>query len=106
MHFDQKNLGGYASLLLSWAYHRIHACRPHGNFDEMRSRGFRQPRDSFGPRVRMWQMILNRIDHRGVEWTPYDALAVQAIVPGEVAASHPYWGLVCLFLCFAIVEWH
>ncbi|MED6179985.1 hypothetical protein PIB30_006102 [Stylosanthes scabra] len=78
VNFKQKNLGGCASLLLSWAYHRIHACRPHGNFDEMRFplverwRGFRQPRDSFGPRVRMWRMILNNVDHQGGkdEWYP------------------------------------
>ncbi|MED6177713.1 hypothetical protein PIB30_100677 [Stylosanthes scabra] len=70
-----------------------------------RSSGFRQPRDSIGPRVRMWRMILNGIDHF-VEWTPYDALEVQAIIPGEVAASHPSWRLVCPLLCFAIVEWH
>ncbi|MED6222759.1 hypothetical protein PIB30_067491 [Stylosanthes scabra] len=91
VNFEQRNLGGCASLLLSWAYHRIHACRPQGNFDETRfplverSRGFRMPRDPLGPRV--WGMILNGIDHRGisvsVEWTPYDAPAVQAIVPGE-----------------------
>ncbi|MED6211232.1 hypothetical protein PIB30_071773 [Stylosanthes scabra] len=68
--------------------------------------GLRMARDSLGPRVRMWRMILNGIDHQGVECTPYDAPAVQAIVLGDVAASHLSWGLVCLLLCFAIVEWH
>ncbi|MED6112107.1 hypothetical protein PIB30_058712 [Stylosanthes scabra] len=90
VNFKQKNLGGCASLLLSWAYYRIHACRPHGNFDEMRF--------PLVERVRMWRMILNGVDHRGVEWMPYDDQAVQAIVPGEVAASHPSWALVCSLL--------
>ncbi|MED6227441.1 hypothetical protein PIB30_113536 [Stylosanthes scabra] len=61
-------------------------------------------RDSLVPRTWMWRMILNSIDHRGVEWIPYDSPVLQAIVPGDVPASHPSWGLVCLLLCFAIVE--
>ncbi|MED6186505.1 hypothetical protein PIB30_067380 [Stylosanthes scabra] len=36
VHFEQRNLGGCASLLLSWAYHRIVPCRPLGDFDEPR----------------------------------------------------------------------
>ncbi|MED6221719.1 hypothetical protein PIB30_057509 [Stylosanthes scabra] len=63
-------------------------------------------RDSLAPRVRMWRMVLNGVDHRAVEWTPYEDPFVHAVVPGDVVASHQWWGIVCPLLCFAIVEWH
>ncbi|MED6190165.1 hypothetical protein PIB30_103036, partial [Stylosanthes scabra] len=67
-------------------------------------RGLRMTRDSLAPRVRMWRMILNIIDHRKVD--PYDDPVLHAVVPEDVVASHPSWGIVCLLLCFVIVEWH
>ncbi|MED6128883.1 hypothetical protein PIB30_102425, partial [Stylosanthes scabra] len=69
VHFEQRNLGGCASLLLSWAYDRIHACRPQGDFDEPRFllverwRGLHMAHDLFAPRVRIWRMVLNDINH-------------------------------------------
>ncbi|MED6160748.1 hypothetical protein PIB30_054274 [Stylosanthes scabra] len=86
VHYEQRNLGGCASLLLSWAYHRIHAYRPQGDFDELRFpmverwRGLSMARDLLGPRVQMWRMILNGINHLGVEWTPYNDPQSQDIV--------------------------
>ncbi|MED6139833.1 hypothetical protein PIB30_087663 [Stylosanthes scabra] len=61
-------------------------------------------RDSLAPRVRMWRMVLNGIDYRA--WTPYDDPVLHAVVPGDVVASHPSWGIVFPLLCFAIVKWH
>ncbi|MED6134095.1 hypothetical protein PIB30_034213 [Stylosanthes scabra] len=109
---SKGTLGGCASLLLSWAYYCIHACRPQGDFDEVRFplverwRGLYMARDSLDARIRMSRMILNGNNHRGVEWTPYDDPEFQGIVPGDVTASHPTWGLVCLLLCFVIIKWH
>ncbi|MED6111363.1 hypothetical protein PIB30_051666 [Stylosanthes scabra] len=42
---------GYARFLLSWAYHRIHAYRPQGDFDESRFHWSRGPdvADDFEP---------------------------------------------------------
>ncbi|MED6108229.1 hypothetical protein PIB30_021685 [Stylosanthes scabra] len=85
-HFEAQNLGGCATLLLSWAYYRIGLCRPQGDYDELRFpliegwRGYVVGTDSLGPRVRMWRMCLNGVEHEGA--------------------------LVRPLLCFAIIEWH
>ncbi|MED6184070.1 hypothetical protein PIB30_043835 [Stylosanthes scabra] len=111
-HFEAQNLGGCATLLLSWAYYRIGVCRPQGDFDELRFplierwRSYVVRTDSLGPRVRMWRIYLNGVDHAGVNWTPYADPNLEAIVPPDVIAFHPSWALVCPLLCFAIVEWH
>ncbi|MED6132436.1 hypothetical protein PIB30_019035 [Stylosanthes scabra] len=100
VHYEQKNLGRCASLLRLRAYHHIHIYHPQGEFAELRFplverwMGLYMARDSLGPRVQMWRMVLNGIHHR------------EGIVPSDVSASHPSWRLVCLLLCFAIVEWH
>ncbi|MED6184339.1 hypothetical protein PIB30_046495 [Stylosanthes scabra] len=76
-HFEEQNLGECATLLLSWAYYRIGVCRPQGDFDELRFplierwRGYVVGTDSLGPRVRMWRIYLNGVDHTGVNWTSY-----------------------------------
>ncbi|MED6223189.1 hypothetical protein PIB30_071548 [Stylosanthes scabra] len=103
---------GYISSRGTLAAVPIYYCRGHiivsmpvilrGDFDEQRFpllknhwwRGLRMARDSLGPRVRMWRMVLNGINHRAVEWTPYDYPVLQAIVPSDFAASHPFWGLL------------
>ncbi|MED6168737.1 hypothetical protein PIB30_014426, partial [Stylosanthes scabra] len=41
-----------------------------------------------------------------VVWTPYEDPFMRAVVPGDVVASHEWWGIVCLLLCFSIIEWH
>ncbi|MED6207229.1 hypothetical protein PIB30_033823 [Stylosanthes scabra] len=76
-HWEAQNLGGCATLLLSWAYYRIDVCRPQGDYDELRFplierwMGYEVGMDSLGPRVRMWRMYLNGVDHAMVNWTPY-----------------------------------
>ncbi|MED6147377.1 hypothetical protein PIB30_043518 [Stylosanthes scabra] len=80
------NVSGCATLLLSWAYYRIGVCRPQGDFDELRFplverwRGYVVGMDSLEPRVRMWRMIFNGVDHAGVNWTPYADPNLEAIV--------------------------
>ncbi|MED6196980.1 hypothetical protein PIB30_052392 [Stylosanthes scabra] len=58
-----------------------------GDFDELRFplierwRGYVVGTDSLGPRVRMWRMFLNGVDHVGVNWTPYVDSNLEATVP-------------------------
>ncbi|MED6187966.1 hypothetical protein PIB30_081454 [Stylosanthes scabra] len=63
--WGQRNLVGCMTLLLSWAYHRIPACRPVG-FEQRhfpvaeRWIGYEPPRDREETRLRDWRRILNR----------------------------------------------
>ncbi|MED6188613.1 hypothetical protein PIB30_087544 [Stylosanthes scabra] len=64
------------TLLLSWAYHRILACRPDG-FEQRhfplaeRWIGYEPPQDREETRLRGWRRILNRLGIADVVWTPY-----------------------------------
>ncbi|MED6205800.1 hypothetical protein PIB30_021086 [Stylosanthes scabra] len=69
-------------------------------------RGYEVGTNSLGPRVRMWRMFLNGVDHAGVNCTPYADPDLEVVVPPDVIPSQPSWALVCPLLCFAIVECH
>ncbi|MED6199481.1 hypothetical protein PIB30_076294 [Stylosanthes scabra] len=76
--WGQRNLGGCMTLLLSWAYHRIPACRPDG-FEQRhfplaeRWIGYEPPRDREETRLRGWRGVLNRLGIADV--TTYSAMA-------------------------------
>ncbi|MED6225657.1 hypothetical protein PIB30_095731 [Stylosanthes scabra] len=99
------------TLLLSWAYHRIPACRPDG-FEQRhfslaeRWIGYEPPRDREETRLRGWRRTLNRLGITDVVWTPYADPLLQPLIPPWLAQSIGTWHVVCPLLCFPIVEWH
>ncbi|RYR01477.1 hypothetical protein Ahy_B06g080349 [Arachis hypogaea] len=102
------NLGGYVSLLLSWAYHRIPLLRPDG-FDTRRFPlverwvQYRPDNARDERRLRHYRCILNGI---GMLYTPYADPQLQGIVLHAFAESDHTAAVVWPLLCFAIVEWH
>ncbi|MED6210898.1 hypothetical protein PIB30_068438 [Stylosanthes scabra] len=99
------------TLLLSWAYHRIPACRPDG-FEQRHFPlaekwiGYEPPRDREETRLRGWRRILNRLGIADVVWTPYADPLLQPIIPPWLVQSISTCHVVCPLLCFPIVEWH
>ncbi|MED6152346.1 hypothetical protein PIB30_091046 [Stylosanthes scabra] len=90
--WGQRNLGGCMTLLLSWAYHRIPACRPDG-FEQRhfplaeRWIGYEPPRDCEETRLRGWRRMLNRLGIADVVWTPYADSLLQPLIPPWLAQS-------------------
>ncbi|MED6215472.1 hypothetical protein PIB30_113991, partial [Stylosanthes scabra] len=109
--WGQRNLGGCMTLLLSWAYHRIPACRPDG-FEQRhfpvaeRWIGYEPPRDREETRLRGWRRTLNRVGITDVVWTPYADPLLRPLIPPWLAQCIGTWHVVCPLLCFPIVEWH
>ncbi|MED6188215.1 hypothetical protein PIB30_083960 [Stylosanthes scabra] len=105
----QRNLGGCMTLLLSWAYHRIPACRPVG-FEQRhfpvveRWIGYEPPRNREETRLRGWRWILNRLGITDVVWTPYADPLLQPVIPPWLVQSIGTWHVACPLLCFPIVE--
>ncbi|MED6124665.1 hypothetical protein PIB30_061134 [Stylosanthes scabra] len=97
--------------LLSWAYHRIPACRCVG-FEQRyfplakRWIGYEPPRDREETKLRGWRRILNRLGIADVVWTPYADPLLQPIIPPWLVQSIGTWHVVCPLFCFPIVEWH
>ncbi|MED6200258.1 hypothetical protein PIB30_083324 [Stylosanthes scabra] len=94
--WGQRNLGGCMTLLLSWAYHRIPACRPDG-FEQRhfplaeRWIGYEPPRDREETRLRGWRRVLNRLGIADVVWTPYADLLLQPLIPPWLVQSIGTW---------------
>ncbi|MED6175955.1 hypothetical protein PIB30_083237 [Stylosanthes scabra] len=84
------------TLLLSWAYHRIPACRPVG-FEQRhflvaeRWIGYEPPRDREETKLRGWRRILNRLGITDVVWTPYADPLLQPIIPPWLVQSIGTW---------------
>ncbi|KAL4366040.1 hypothetical protein AHAS_Ahas07G0166300 [Arachis hypogaea] len=97
MEHGQRNLGGYVSLMLSWAYHHIPLVRPNG-FDARRF--------PLVERLRQYRHTLNGIGMLNVEWTLYADPQLVGHVPPAIAEADASAVVVCPLLCFAIVEWH
>ncbi|MED6127687.1 hypothetical protein PIB30_090394 [Stylosanthes scabra] len=87
------------TLLLSWACHRIPACRPDG-FEQRhfplaeRWIGYEPPRDREETRLRGWRRILNRLGITDVVWTPYADPLLQLIIPPWLVQSIDTWHVV------------
>ncbi|MED6172846.1 hypothetical protein PIB30_053732 [Stylosanthes scabra] len=87
-HWEAQNLGGCATLLLSWAYYRIGLCRPQGDYDELRF-----------PLIERWRGYVVGTDSLGqrVNWTPYADPRVEAIVPQTLLhlTLLEHWSVLC-----------
>ncbi|XP_057755254.1 putative disease resistance protein RGA3 isoform X2 [Arachis stenosperma] len=102
--FDQSNIGGCGALLLSWIYHHVPMCRPNG-YDQRRIfplakrwAGYKVKNDGEGLKLRYWRQVF--------EWTPYNDVHIQHLIPQEIYHDALSWSSVCPLLCFSIVEWH
>ncbi|MED6209476.1 hypothetical protein PIB30_055067 [Stylosanthes scabra] len=97
--WGQRNLGGCMSLLLSWAYHRIPACRPDG-FEQRhfplaeRWIGYEPPRNREETRLRGWRRVLNRLGIADAVWTPYADPLLQPLIPPWLVQSIGTWHVV------------
>ncbi|RYR29933.1 hypothetical protein Ahy_B01g054602 [Arachis hypogaea] len=111
MEHGQCNLGGCVSLLLSWAYHHFLLLRPDG-FNTRRFSLIERwiqywPDNARGEsRLRHYRCTLNGIGMLNVDWMSYANPQLIGKVPPAIAEAEALAALVCLLLCFAIIEWH
>ncbi|RYR46355.1 hypothetical protein Ahy_A07g032089 [Arachis hypogaea] len=100
----QRNLGGYVSLMLSWAYHRIPLVRPDG-FDARRFPlverwvPYRPDIATGESRLRQYRCTLNEIGMLNVEWTLYVDPHLVGLVPPAIAEADASATVVCPLLC-------
>ncbi|KAL4289347.1 hypothetical protein AHAS_Ahas19G0377100 [Arachis hypogaea] len=105
----QRNLGECVSLMLSRAYHRIPLVRPDGFYARrfpLVERWIQYwPNNATGEsKLRQYRRTLNGI--RILKWTPYADPQLVGLVPPAIAEADASAAVVCLLLCFTIVEWH
>ncbi|KAL4389965.1 hypothetical protein AHAS_Ahas03G0097800 [Arachis hypogaea] len=97
-----RNLGGCVILLMSWDYHRILLLRSEG-FDTRRWVQYRPDNARGEGCLRHYRHVLNGI---GMLATTYADPQLEGLVPHAIAEADHTAAVVCLLLCFAIVEWH